>query len=74
MDIWNGYITWTKGSVTLGDAKTIKTVYGVITLGLELHYEDQLPITADVSLCIMDMEKNNIVIGLPDIIEFLSFQ
>jgi hypothetical protein len=32
MDIWNGYITWTKGSVTLGDAKTIKSVYGVITL------------------------------------------
>jgi hypothetical protein len=27
MNIWNGYITWTKGSVTLGDAKTIKPVY-----------------------------------------------
>jgi hypothetical protein len=64
MDIWNGYITWTKGSVTLGDAKTIKPVYGFITLSLELHYEDQLPVAADVSQCIMDMEKNNIVIGL----------
>jgi hypothetical protein len=66
MDIWNGNITWTKGSVTLGDAKPIKPVYGVITLNRELHYEDQLTVTADVSLCVMD-------IGLPDIIEKYFF-
>jgi hypothetical protein len=38
-----------------------------------LHYEDQLPVTADVSLCIMDMEKNNIVIALPVIIQKYFF-
>jgi hypothetical protein len=57
------------GSVTLGDTKTVKPVFGVVTLSLELHYEEQLPISADVNVCIMDMEKNNIVIGLPDTIE-----
>jgi hypothetical protein len=55
--------------VTLGDTRTVKPVYGFISLSLELHYKDQLPISADVNLCIMDMEKNNVVIGLPDVIE-----
>jgi hypothetical protein len=71
INIWNGRITWTKGSVKLGDAKTIKPVYGVITLSLELNYKNQLPVIADVSLCIMDIEKNKFVIGLPDIIAYL---
>jgi hypothetical protein len=67
LDIWKDYITWMNGSVMLGDTKTVKPVYSVVSLLVELHYEDQLSISADVNLCIMNMEKNNTVIGLPEV-------
>jgi hypothetical protein len=59
--------------VTLGDNKTKLAVKEIVSLELELPYEDCNTISAKIDLCVLKMPGRTIIVGLPDLTDTYFF-